>query len=190
MSDMRKKSVAIAGVSLCLCGGLAVANPPSPYAGQEDRAIKALSAEEVRGYLEGSGRGFALAAELNRYPGPAHVLELAASLDLSAQQKQRTLELFAAMQEKARRLGRQLVDEETNLDMSFASRAVTKESLHAALELIGVLQSRIRQAHLEAHLEQIEILSPAQSTRYAELRGYGTKSPAGGEHEHGGHRGR
>ena len=54
----------------------------SPYAGQEKREIKALSQEDVEGYLTGQGMGFAKAAELNQYPGPKHVLELARELRL------------------------------------------------------------------------------------------------------------
>src|SRR5687767_11125254 len=52
----------------------------SPYVGQEDRAIKALDAKDVDGLLAGSGMGYAKAAELNGYPGPMHVLELAEKL--------------------------------------------------------------------------------------------------------------
>src|SRR4029079_2796548 len=43
-----------------------------PYAGQQARGVKALSDEEVSGYLAGAGMGFAKAAELNGYPGPMH----------------------------------------------------------------------------------------------------------------------
>ena len=54
-------------------------HPLSPYAGQQTRAIKALSPEDLAGLLNGEGRGMAKAAELNGYPGPVHVLELAGS---------------------------------------------------------------------------------------------------------------
>src|SRR5262245_46650234 len=47
------------------------AQTASPYAGQEQRAIKALSDEEIRDLLEARGMGLAKAAELNPYPGPA-----------------------------------------------------------------------------------------------------------------------
>lgn len=36
----------------------------TPYAGQEKREIKALSSEDINGYLTGHGMGFAKAAEL------------------------------------------------------------------------------------------------------------------------------
>ena len=39
--------------------------------------IKALSDHEVSALLDGHGSGFAKAAELNGYPGPTHVLDLA-----------------------------------------------------------------------------------------------------------------
>src|SRR5262249_16169067 len=63
------------------------AQTASPYAGQEQRAIKALSDEEIRDLLEARGMGLAKAAELNSYPGPLHVLQLAAELGLSDAQR-------------------------------------------------------------------------------------------------------
>ena len=50
---------------------------PSPYAGQQARQVKALSKAEIEGLLAGRGLGYAKAAELNHYPGPRHVLDLA-----------------------------------------------------------------------------------------------------------------
>jgi hypothetical protein len=57
------------------------------YAGQQKREIKALSEAEVSAYLDGRGMGLAKAAELNGYPGPAHVLDLAEKLQLTPQQQ-------------------------------------------------------------------------------------------------------
>ena len=51
----------------------------SPYAGEETRAIKALSAQEVESLLGGKGMGFAKAAELNGYP--LKITELLAQLE-------------------------------------------------------------------------------------------------------------
>src|SRR5262249_55422706 len=65
----------------------AIAQTVSPYAGQEQRAIKALSDEEIRDLLEARGMGLAKAAELNSYPGPLHVLQLANELGLSDAQR-------------------------------------------------------------------------------------------------------
>jgi len=64
------------------------------YRGQQDRAIKALSADEVAGYLQGKGLGLAKAAELNQYPGPSHVLALASELELTETQKDQTRKIF------------------------------------------------------------------------------------------------
>jgi len=43
-------------------------NPSTPYAGQQARSIKALSADDVAALLKGEGMGMAKAAELNGYP--------------------------------------------------------------------------------------------------------------------------
>jgi len=47
----------------------------------QSRSVKALSEQQVADLNEGRGMGMALAAELNGYPGPSHVLELADSLN-------------------------------------------------------------------------------------------------------------
>lgn len=158
--------------------------PASPYAGQEVRDIKALSPEDTAALLAGKGSGLAKAAELNGYAGPAHVLELAAPLALSAEQRAQTEALFATMESRAKSLGRALVEEERKLDALFVSKEVTVESLNRALSEIGSLQAKVRAAHLEAHLAQAAILTPEQNALYARLRGYTGVGAA----NHGGHK--
>jgi hypothetical protein len=74
--------------------GAAAAQHATPYAGQEARPIKALSAKEVEDLRAGRGMGLALAAELNGYPGPLHAIELADRLRLSDEQRARMQGLF------------------------------------------------------------------------------------------------
>ncbi len=175
------KVIAIISIYMVIfSAGAAWADPVSPYVGQEQRAIKSLSPEEMNDYLAGKGMGLAKAAELNQYPGPAHVLALASQLNLSAEQKAQTQAIFNAMHAKAIRFGRLLVDEERNLDGLFASKTITPETLEASLKRIATLQAQVRQTHLEAHLAQAKILSPAQIANYVALRGYAED----GQHEH------
>lgn len=152
--------------------GASGAQPVSPYTGAVDRPIKALSEQQTAGYLQGEGMGLAMAAELNGYPGPAHVLELAEPLGLSATQKARSEQIRARMRERAIDAGRRLVSEEQALDRLFAEGRIDGAQLESRLERIGELQARVRHAHLQAHLEQTAILSDEQVRRYAELRGY------------------
>jgi len=69
-------------------------------AGMQTRPIKALSEQQVADLGAGRGMGLALAAELNGYPGPSHVLELADRLELSADQRARVQTLFDSMEER------------------------------------------------------------------------------------------
>ena len=148
----------------------------APYAGLQERRIKALSADEVASLMAGEGMGFALSAELNGYPGPLHVLELADALELSDEQEARTRELFDAMRAEARILGEELVQRERALDEAFASGTVTAGSLEAALEELGSLRARLRGVHLRAHLRLTPLLTPEQRLRYRHLRGYVPRS--------------
>jgi Spy/CpxP family protein refolding chaperone len=160
------------GCTIALLTVSATADSQSPYVGQESREIKALSPQEISDYVWGKGMGLAKAAELNGYPGPAHVLELAAQLDLTPEQKTKTEVLFKKMQARAITLGKELVEEERALDRLFASRAVNSESLGQALARIGRLQGQVRQVHLDAHVEQTALLMPTQVEKYNWLRGY------------------
>ena len=146
---------------------------PSPYAGQEARTIKALSAEDIEALRTGQGMGYAKAAELNGYPGPAHVLALAEQLQLTPQQLSKTRDIEASMRTKAKTIGAELIDAEAQLDNLFAAKHIDARALNASLQHIAELQSQLRRAHLQAHLEQTSLLSAAQTARYIELRGYG-----------------
>ena len=155
----------------------------SPYAGIENRAIKALSPEQVDGYLSGEGMSLALAAELNGFPGPKHVLDLGAELELDDAQRQSVELLYGAMNERAVSLGRDIVEAETRLDAAFADRTMTTENLREQLDALGRLYGDLRFTHLAAHLQTVAVLSDHQVMQYQRLRGYGGE----GEHRHGEH---
>jgi Spy/CpxP family protein refolding chaperone len=170
-------------VLLALAAGPSFAQSHQPYAGLEWRSIKALSEQQVADLRAGRGMGLALAAELNGYPGPMHVLELADALDLSDQQRAKMQELFAAMKAEAIPLGERLIGQEAELDKAFGDKTITAAGLAASTEAIGATHAALRQAHLKYHLFTVEVLTPTQIQRYAELRGYET----GMQHPHGRH---
>ena len=144
----------------------------SSYAGEESRGIKSLSPEDVHRYLNGEGMGLAKAAELNHFPGPRHVMDLANDLHLTDGQKEKTQSAFDRMHEKAVSLGKRIVDEEAGLDKLFADGSISRQRLSAGTKDIAGLQGELRDAHLQAHLSMRSILSEAQRKRYDELRGY------------------
>jgi hypothetical protein len=156
----------------------------SPYAGMQARPVKALSANDVADLKAGRGVGLALAAELNGYPGPSHVLELADKLGLSSVQKGQIQQLFDSMKAEAVPLGLKLIDRETALDQEFSGRTITAASLKTAMTEIGAIQSDLRTAHLKYHLQTVGILSPEQVKQYAVLRGYDQANPIQHHHRH------
>ncbi|MDA0996441.1 MAG: hypothetical protein O3A26_06090 [Proteobacteria bacterium] len=147
-------------------------NHHAPYAGLQKRDIKALSAEQIKDLESGKGMSLALAAELNGYPGPAHVLELADSLQLSSQQKSQMDKLFTAMSDETKALGIKLIEDEKILDTLFKNKSVNADNLKTATLQIGQTQAKLREAHLRYHLLTIEILSKEQINSYQRLRGY------------------
>lgn len=175
----RRWATGAAAVLLAVQAGLAPA--ASPYAGREGRAIAELSEADVAALEAGEGWGFALPAELNGWPGPAHLLELAAPLALTEAQVDAVEAIFAAMRAEARRLGAEFVAAERALDAAFAGGEIDAPRLAALTTEAGRLRAELRRVHLEAHLAARPLLTRHQIHEYDRLRGYG----AGGGHGHG-----
>lgn len=162
---------------------------PTPYAGQEQRDLKALSPEEIAALLQGEGMGLAKAAELNNYPGPRHILEMAVQLPLSDTQRAEAQRIYDRMHTEAVRLGHVILARERELDRLFVSGEIDEKGLQQAAREIAQLQGELRIAHLQAHLEMKQLLSPDQIGRYDTLRGYtgsGNARPHS-DHPHGRH---
>ncbi len=155
------------------------ANHRSPYAGMEGRAIKSLAADDIDELRRGGGWGLALPAELNGVPGPAHVLELRAELDLSPEQTAAIERVFAAMQREAIVAGERLIAAEAAIEAAFAAGAVDVATLRGLLAEAEAARAELRFVHLSRHLETPPLLTSAQIERYAILRGYRADPCAG-----------
>jgi Spy/CpxP family protein refolding chaperone len=175
---------ALIGAALAIYAPKLMSHHAQPYAGQDQRQISSLSASDVAALEKGEGWGLAKPAELNGYPGPAHVLEFAEELSLTEAQKQKVNAAFAEMKQKAVELGNALIGAEKALDHAFMSGHATPEILAQRLEITEKTRAALRAAHLAAHLEITPILTDDQRQRYAALRGYGAGDAHG---QHGGH---
>ena len=153
----------------------------SPYVGEQERTIASLSDQEITAYRTGRGMGLAKAAELNHYPGPRHVLDLAEELELTDAQRAEVRAAREAMRSKAIPLGKQIVAKEAALDALFADGQATPDTVRALLHEIAVLKADLRFAHLNAHLTMQDALTEQQIRRYDVLRGYASEA------EHPGH---
>lgn len=169
---------------------MALVAPPAalaseqPYGGLEAREIKALSPEEIAALEAGLGFSQALPAELNGYPGPRHVIDLALELDLTPAQRAAVETLFREMQAEAIAAGRAVLDAEAELEAAFREGALSEDDLVAMAEDIGRRRGVLRGIHLKYHLRTKALLSPHQVAIYNAARGYG-----GGHAGHGGHMG-
>ncbi|HKQ27233.1 MAG TPA: Spy/CpxP family protein refolding chaperone [Burkholderiales bacterium] len=150
----------------------------SGYAGQQQRDIKALSAEEVSQYLSGAGMGYAKAAELNGFPGPMHALELSDRLGLSDTQRAATRRLMDEHKADARRIGFKLVEAEAAVEELFRRGDVDPAVLAQSVRNAAALQGEYRLAHLETHRRMRALLSEEQVKRYDALRGYSSPGTA------------
>ncbi len=162
----------------------------SKYSGQQTREIKSLSATDIAILERGGGWGFAKAAELNGMPGPAHILEFKKELGLEKVQVDKVTKIFGDMRMKAVKQGKIFIDLERELEAMFRNKTVTDEMLKFTLDKIAEARKKLRYVHLNAHLEVVGILTPAQVKHYNVLRGYTDKKVEtmdvrGSHHGHG-----
>jgi hypothetical protein len=142
----------------------------TPYAGQQGRSIKALSDDNIAALRKGEGMGTAKAAELNGYPGPKHVLDLAQQLQLTDVQRREVQGIFDRMSAAARPLGGELIAQEKVLDRLFAKRDITPDRLASAtaascrVDCARCIYRRISKTRAVLNRDQI--------ARYKRLRGY------------------
>jgi hypothetical protein len=144
----------------------------SPYAGMQQRQIKAFSEEQIGDLRAGRGMSLALAAELNNYPGPMHVLEFADKLELTVVQRQTMETLINKMRNDAAEAGEALIAAERELDMLFAKGQANDVSLATHMQKISQAQGQVRLIHLRTHMPTRAALTSEQITHYARLRGY------------------
>lgn len=178
--------VGLAGISL---NNLALAQDqptptPSGYADLLDTEIRGLSPDQIEAYRTGAGGGLALPAELNGYPGPRHVLDLADELELTEDQQAQIQVLYDDMLPQAIDLGEQILEAETELELAFRENRIDEAFLETQLLASGNLQAQLRFVHLRTHLATIDILTPHQVVLYNTLRGYETDN---GHQGHGNH---
>ena len=167
----------------------AAAQTTQPYAGQQDRAISGLSEQRIEGLRAGRGLGYAKAAELNGWPGPMHVLELADQLGLDPEVRAKVEAIRAEMLSQSVPLGEKLIEAEMALDKLFTDGTPEAGAVHAATLRIGEIESRLRAAHLVAHVKTRPLLTDEQRAIYARERGYGRHHGKGshgkGHHQRG-----
>lgn len=172
------------GIGAALAGpALAEGGHAQPYAGQQERAISSFSEADTAALMAGEGWGLAKPAELNGYPGPAHLLEMQEELELDPEQIAAVQAAFDRMQARAKDIGQRMLAAEAELDGLFREHKADPENLRQALRKASDLRMELRETHLLAHLEVTPLLTDHQRRAYAMLRGYG-----GGDHAgHGSH---
>ena len=162
-------------------GVLAMASAPvlaqhghgmSPYAHAQSAEVPSLSPDEVRELRNGEGMGLARAAELNHFPGPKHLLELATKLGLGTAQIARIEEIHDGMKARAIAKGQAILEAEKHLAGLFASGQPSQAALSRITGHLGVMRGQLQAIHLLAHIEAARELTAEQIEDYDRLRGY------------------
>ena len=144
----------------------------SPYANTQSGEVSTLTPEEVRELRNGEGMGLARPAELNQFPGPKHLLELVADLDLGQAQLARIKGIRKKMKMRAIAKGEEILETETHLANLFASGHPSVDEMNRITEHLGVMRGKLQAIHLLAHIESARELTADQIESYDRLRGY------------------
>lgn len=144
----------------------------TPYAGLQSRTIKSLSETDLEELRRGGGWGFALPAELNGKPGPAHLLELKDELGLSKDQVRKIEAIHSEMREQAIVTGERFIKAEAALSDAFAGDQLDLAELKKLVEATEAARAELRLVHLSRHLQTTPLLSADQIQKYSILRGY------------------
>ncbi|MGI8831735.1 MAG: Spy/CpxP family protein refolding chaperone [Nitrososphaeraceae archaeon] len=150
-------------------------NTVSKYTGQENRIIKSLSPEDIESLQTGTGDAFggmAKLAELNGYPGPRHVLDLAYELKMSNEQKENIKTIYDNMKNKSVELGQEILNVEKIANEEFINKTITDSQMKQLIFKSSEIYGQLRYAHLSTHLKMLAILTPEQVNLYNNLRGY------------------
>ena len=161
------------------CGPSEPVEVPVPALTEQDRNIKALTEQEVEGYLTGEAMGLATVAEHNQHPSPRNVLALADELGLEEGQRRRVQRIAARLQADAIALGEKIVAKERELDLLFAGQQAEDDAVDTLVRESGELQIALRLAHLQAHLDTKALLTAEQIAHYDQLRGLDAWTPPG-----------
>ena len=111
-------------------------------------------------------------AELNGYPGPRHVLDIAQELQLTDRQRMEIELIYQNMSNNAKSIGSAIIGVEQDMDEAFANKTITEENLIALLDKSANLYGQLRFVHLSAHLDTAQIMTTEQIQMYNEMRGY------------------
>jgi hypothetical protein len=145
----------------------------SPYVPLQHREIKALSEADIAELERGGGWGLALAAELNGVPGPAHLLELAHEIPLTAEQVEAIEAIFGDMRAEAIAEGGRFLAIEAEIEARFRGGDMTDDALRDLTARSAESLGRLRYIHLSRHLLTPDLLTAQQIAAYGVLRGYG-----------------
>lgn len=145
--------------------------PFAPYVANGDTTY-GLSQREGQRLLAGRGMGLARPAEMNGYPGPMHVLDLADELALTPEQQQQARTTRERVMTEAPALGRQIVEKELTLDRIFRDGSAEEARVRTLTREIAQLRAELRALHLQAHLVMQRALAVDQVRTYMEARGH------------------
>jgi len=127
------------------------------------------------GLLNAEGMGQAKYAEMNGYPGPKHVLDLADKLKLTDDQKKSIQSFYDEMSTRSKEIGKQVIRVEQELNDAFVQGFISEKSIRTDSEEIDRLRGKLRAVHLVAHLKTKAIMNESQIAMYKKLRSAGAE---------------
>lgn len=140
---------------------------------QQVSPLKFISSQNYQYYKNGGNSDLYLIAEVNNYPSPGSVLQLAKELSLTTDQKHQVNMIHIELNRKVKEMGGFLIKEQTKLNQLFETRKIDEGSLIYYTNKIGALEGELRNAYLRAHLRTSTLLSAQQLKKYQDINNKG-----------------
>ena len=121
--------------------------------------------------LNGLEGDYGKTAEINSYPSPKSLLELATTLNLSSIQKSRLSDIHNSTVARAKQLGKEIVQIENELNQAFQGRIINEKSCADDALQIGRLRGKLRGVILNSHIKAKAVLNDSQLSMYKKLHG-------------------
>lgn len=167
------------------CGGGSTPSPVAPPNGvamngaasttsttAATEAIRALSADEIRGLNEGRALRFGRAAEKNQNPAPYFLLKYRSELALFDEQMTPARAIMERERAQASKLGKELLADEAKLEALLATPGSREDEVAALTREIARLEGEIRLVHLQADVAAKKLINSDQQVRYNAIRSY------------------
>lgn len=134
-------------------------------------AIRSLPGRDIVALAGGEGGGLAKIADLNGYPGPRHVLDMDAHLNLTTRQREQLRQVMSTMEADAKEVATRYLSALAQLEEDTRQGSLSGDQFLKRYRAVEALRTELGAVHLITHFKTKDLLTPAQVATYYKPQG-------------------